>query len=35
VVAVYTVAPLGTKGQQPVSITTDRVPGNRVFLPGF
>jgi hypothetical protein len=35
VVAVYTVAPLGTKGQQPVSIATDRIPGNRVFLPGF
>jgi hypothetical protein len=35
VVAVYTVAPLGTKGQQPVSISTDRVPGSRVFLPGF
>jgi hypothetical protein len=35
VVAVYTVAPLGTKGQQPVSIATDRVPGSRVFLPGF
>jgi hypothetical protein len=35
VVAVYTVAPLGTKGQQPVSISTDRVPGNRVLLPGF
>jgi hypothetical protein len=35
VVAVYTVAPLGTKGQQPVSISTDRVPGNRVFQPGF
>lgn len=31
VVAVYTVAPLGSKGQQPVSITTDRVPGTRVF----
>jgi hypothetical protein len=31
VVAVYTVAPLGTKGQQPVSIATDRVPGNHVF----
>jgi len=35
VVAVYTVAPLGTKGQQPVSISTDRVPGRRLFLPGF
>jgi hypothetical protein len=35
VVAVYTVAPLGTKGQLPVSIATDRVPGNRVLLPGF
>jgi hypothetical protein len=35
VLAVYTVAPLGATGKQPVSITTDRVPGNRVFLPGF
>ena len=35
VVAVYTVAPIGTKGQQPVSIATERVPGNRVFAPGF
>jgi hypothetical protein len=35
VVAVYTVAPIGSDGQQPVSITTDRVPGRRVFLPGF
>ncbi len=35
VVAVYTVAPLGTKGQQPVSISTDRIPGNRVLMPGF
>ena len=35
VVAVYTVAPLGPKNQpQPVSIATDRIPGNRVFLPG-
>jgi hypothetical protein len=35
VVAVYTAAPLGTTGKQPVSISTDRVPGNRVLLPGF
>jgi hypothetical protein len=35
VVAVYTVAPLGTNRAQPVSIATDRVPGRRVFLPGF
>jgi hypothetical protein len=35
VVAVYTVAPIGTKGQQPVSITIERVPGNHVLAPGF
>jgi hypothetical protein len=35
VVAVYTVAPLGANGKQPVSLATDRVPGSRVFLPGF
>jgi hypothetical protein len=35
VVAVYTVAPIGTKGQQPVSITTERIPGNLVYQPGF
>jgi hypothetical protein len=35
VVAVYTVEPLGAKGSQPVSITMDRVPGQRLLLPGF
>ena len=35
VLAVYTVAPLASKGQQPVSMTMDRVPGTRALLPVF
>jgi hypothetical protein len=36
VVAVYTVTPLGPRGQpQPVSIDTERVQGNRILFPGF
>lgn len=35
VVAVYTAESLGPPGTQPVSITTDRVLGNRTLLPGF